>query len=323
MGSIACLLSAVAFGLMAVFAKLAYDDGVSVGALLLVRFGLAGALLLTVAQVKDRFRGLSREAVVAGLLMGAVGYAAQAGLYLAALTHVDASLVALVFAVYPLLVMVAAVAIGRDRFSRERGIALVVALVGVTLVLGGATGARFDLVGAALALGSAVVYTGYILVGDRVAGADPLAFAALVCCGGFATYAGSSVVTGGPDLAFAAQGWLWLVLIALVSTVAAIILFFAGLASVGPSVAALLSMIEPVVTVAGAALVFGESLSLQQALGGALVLGAVVLVQAARGGRRTTAPSRDVPLGIRDSSPPPEPTGSSDRRQPVPAAPGS
>lgn len=328
MGPLVCLLSAVAFGLMAVFAKLAYDDGVSVGALLLVRFGLAGAILLTVAQLKGRFRGLSREAVVAGLLMGAVGHAAQAGLYLAALTHVDASLVALVFCVYPLLVMAAAAAIGRDRFSRERGIALVLAFAGVALVLGGATAARFDLVGVGLALGSAIVYTGYILVGDRVAGADPLAFAALVCCGGFGTYAATSLVSGGPDLGFAAQGWLWLTLIALVSTVAAIILFFAGLARVGPSVASLLSMIEPVVTVAGAALVFGESLSLQQALGAALVLGAVVLVQAGRGDQQLTAPTRDVPLEelsleIRGSSPPPGATGPSVPRTPEPAAPRS
>ena len=41
MGPLACLLSAVAFGVMAVFAKLAYDEGVSLQALLLVRFGAA------------------------------------------------------------------------------------------------------------------------------------------------------------------------------------------------------------------------------------------------------------------------------------------
>jgi drug/metabolite transporter (DMT)-like permease len=279
MGPIACLLSAIAFGVMAVFAKLAYDEGVELETLLLVRFGLAGAVLMGAAQLRGRFRRMGRGAIVTGLLMGAVGYAAQAALYFAALTRVDASQVALVFCVYPLLVMVGAVLTRRERPSVKRGVALLLALVGVALVLEGAAGGGFNPAGAALALGSAVVYTIYILIGDRVAGDDPLAFAALVCCGGFATFMATSTVRGVPDLSVSKQGWLWLAMIALVSTVAAILLFFAGLARVGPTVASLLSIIEPVVTVTGAALVFGESLSRQQALGGALVLGAVAVVQ--------------------------------------------
>ena len=73
--------------------------------------------------------------------------------------------------------------------------------------------------------------------------------------------------------------WFWLVTLALVSTVGAIIFFFAGLARLGPSVASILSILEPVVTVGLAAAVFGESLSAGQLLGGLLVLAAVVVVQ--------------------------------------------
>src|SRR4051812_18300427 len=109
MGPLACLLSAVAFGVMALFAKLAYHAGVGLDELLLVRFGLAGVLLLGVAQARGRLRGLGWRAVVTGLVTGGVGYAAQAGLYFAALTRVDASQVALAFSVYPLLVTVSAV----------------------------------------------------------------------------------------------------------------------------------------------------------------------------------------------------------------------
>ena len=304
MGPIACLLSAVGFGVMAVFAKLAYDEGVELETLLLVRFGLAGAVLVAAARLRGRFRGLGRRTVLAGLLMGAVGYAAQAGLYFAALTRVDASQVALVFCIYPLLVMAGAVLTRRERLSRERGTALVVALVGVALVLGGVSGGGFDPAGAALALGSALVYTVYILVGDRVAGDDPLAFAALVCCGAFGTFATAAVVRGVPDLTVSAGGWFWLVMIALVSTVAAILLFFAGLARVGPSVASLLSIVEPVVTVTSAALVFGESLSGLQAVGGALVLASIAIVQwprsappAAADEPRTAGPVPTVPAG--------------------------
>ena len=74
-----------------------------------------------------------------------------------------------------------------------------------------------------------------------------------------------------------------------VSTVGAILLFFAGLARVGPSAASILSTLEPVVTVGLAAAAFGESLSPLQLLGGALVLSAVVVMQWPARGRLRVA----------------------------------
>jgi len=275
-GSVYCLLSAAGFGAMAVFGKLAFDAGVSVDALLMVRFGLAGGLLVAVALARGSLRRLPTRAVLIGLAMGAIGYAAQAGLYFSALARIDASLVALILYVYPVLVMVGAIVLGRERADRRKLWALGLALAGIGMVLGGAGTGRFDWVGGLLALGAAVTYTGYILVGDRLTSdVPPLALAALVCTGAFGTFAITAAVRRDVDLDFAPSGWGWLVALALVSTVGAILLFFAGLARVGPSKAAILSIFEPVVTVAAASAVFGETLGPAQWLGGVLVLGAV------------------------------------------------
>ncbi len=86
-------------------------------------------------------------------------------------------------------------------------------------------------------------------------------------------------------------GWGWLACLAVVSTVAAISLFFAGLARVGPTTASILSTAEPVVTVVLAFLVFGETLGRLQLVAGALVLAAVLVLHARppRGGMRATA----------------------------------
>jgi drug/metabolite transporter (DMT)-like permease len=73
-----------------------------------------------------------------------------------------------------------------------------------------------------------------------------------------------------------AAGWGWLLCLAAVSTVTAISLFFAGLERVGPTMAAILSTVEPLVTVMLALVVLGERLGAIQLLGGALVLAAVV-----------------------------------------------
>jgi drug/metabolite transporter (DMT)-like permease len=280
MGPLLCLLSAAGFGAMAIFGKLAYDAGVEVGDLLLVRFALAAALLLAVAAATGALNSLSRRSVLAGLGMGAIGYATQSGLFFGALERMDASLLALILYVYPALVLIGAVALGRERASVRRVTALLIALAGTALVLVGAASGSLDALGAAMGFGAALAYTVYILTGDRVGTeVPPVALAAFVCLGATCTYALASVVRGGPELGFGADGWAWVGAIALVSTVAAILCFFAGLARVGPSAASILSTLEPVVTVALAAAAFGESLGAVQLVGGALVLGAVLVMQ--------------------------------------------
>jgi drug/metabolite transporter (DMT)-like permease len=277
MGPLLCLASAAAFGCMTIFGKLAYDAGVTVGDLLLVRFALAAALLLAIASAMGALRGLGRRAVLAGLALGAVGYATQAGLYFLALERMEASLLSLLLYTYPAMVTVAAIVLGREQPTGVRLAAVGVASGGTALVLAGAGTGALDPLATALGLGAAVAYTTYILTGDRVvAGVPPLALAALVTTGATGTFTVLSLVGGGPELAFGAEGWFWLTAIALICTVGAIIAFFAGLARVGPSTAAILSTLEPPVTVALAALAFGEALTGIQLLGGALVLAAVI-----------------------------------------------
>ena len=294
MGALLCILSAAGFGTMAIFGKLAYEQDVGVGDLLLVRFALATVILLAIARARGALRGLSRRAVLVALALGAVGYATQAGLFFSALDRMDASLLALILYTYPVFVCVAAVALGRERLSARRILGLVGATAGAALVLAGAASGSFDTLAAAMGFGAALAYTTYILVGDRiVSGISLLALAALVCTGATVTFALAAVVRGGPELGFGAAGWGWIAAIALVSTVFAILTFFAGLERVGPSAAAILSVFEPVVTVALAAVAFGESLAPIQFAGGALVLVAVVVMQwPARAAPWQEAPAR-------------------------------
>ena len=158
MGPLLCLLSAAGFGAMAIFGKLAYDAGVEVGDLLLVRFAVAAALLLAVAAATGALRGLPRRSVLAGLGMGAIGYATQSGLYFAALERMDASLLALVLYVYPALVLLGAVALGRERASVGRVPALHRAR-GHRAVLVGAASGDLDALGTAMGFGAALAYT--------------------------------------------------------------------------------------------------------------------------------------------------------------------
>jgi drug/metabolite transporter (DMT)-like permease len=279
-GTLLCLASAIAFGAMAIFGKLAFAAGIGIVTLLFARFALAAAALwLGVGLRRSTLKVPGRRTVVAGLALGGVGYALQAGLFFAALERMDASLLSLLLYTYPAFVTVAAIALGRETATRRRIGALLVASSGVALVLVGASGAGFDWLGAAMGVGAALAYTGYILVSASVVGRhDPLVLTALIATGAALSFGVAGAASGSLDFGFAAEGWLWLVALALVCTVGAVVLFFAGLRRVGPSNAAILSTLEPPTTVLLAFLAFGEQLSVPQLAGGALVLSAVVIL---------------------------------------------
>ncbi len=296
-GVILCLVSAAAFGGIGIFGKLAYDEGSTVGTLLSVRFTVAAVLLWILTASTGALAGLRRlprRDVLAALGLGAVGYGAQAGAYFAALERLDASLLSLLLYTYPVMVTVAAIALGRDRASRRTTAALALACGGLVLVLAGAAAGALDPLGTALALGAAVVYSTYILVSTGIsARVGPLALATLVCTGAACSLTLGSLVAGDLDPgAVSASGFAWIGGLAVVSTVAAISLFFAGLRRVGPTAASILSTLEPIVAVVLACAVFGESLGPAQLAGGALVLLAVLVVRAPQ---RRPRPSRVAP----------------------------
>lgn len=273
---------------MAIFGSLAYNEGVSTEALLVVRFALAAVcvgLLLAFQRTRRGSResrrwALDRRLVVTALALGAVCYSMQASLYFEALHHMDASLLALIFYTYPTIVTLAAIALGQDHFTRGRAAALVVASLGMLLVLRSSGSGGFDSTGILLAFGAALTYTVYILVSDTIVDRIPaLPLCALVMTGAAAALVLQALLTGGVNLSFGLWGWFWIACIAMVSTVMAMALFFAGLRRTGPSTAAILSTFEPVVTTVLAGLVLSQVPTLGQVLGGGLVLLSVVLVQ--------------------------------------------
>jgi drug/metabolite transporter (DMT)-like permease len=281
LGAALVLGSAAGFGAMGVFGKLAFDAGVGIVTLLFVRFAIAAPVFWLVVAARRALTAAPARSLLLGLALGGVGYAAQSGLYFAALHRMDASLLALLLYTYPAFVTVAAIGLGRETPSRRRIGALLVSSSGVALVLAGAASGGFDALGAAMGLGAALTYTAYILVCDTVE-LEALPLSALVTTGAALTFGVVAAASGSWDTGFAAEGWLWIGLIAAVSTVSAIVLFFAGLRRVGPSMAAILSTLEPPVTVGLAFLVFGESLTAVQLAGGLLVLGAIVALNVAR-----------------------------------------
>ncbi len=132
------------------------------------------------------------------------------------------------------------------------------------------------------ALAAAVIYSLDIVGGTKATrGVDRLPTTAIIRLSATATLVAIAAVrttaSGAPPRWPAtAGGWASMLAIALVSTVAAMLACRAGLERLGAACASMPSALEPVVTVALAALPFGEALSPLQWAGGVAIPAAVL-----------------------------------------------
>ncbi len=275
------LVSATAFGTLAIFAKLAYAQGLGTEQTLAIRFVIAAVgmwvLALVLRQSPLRFR---RNRLLALLAVGAVIYTGQSLTFFTALRTLPASLCVLIVYIYPSLVVLAGRIFLRRPISIGVGVALMASFVGVALLVGGA---RFQVAwGLAFAVLSPMIYTAYILIGERVMGGVPAVGASAAIMSGTAiAFCALAGLEGQLRLPVTAIGWAVAVGIAVFPTMIAISFFMAGLPRVGASRAALLSTWEPVVTVLLAVLLLGDRFSIVQGAGGVLVILAVLVVQGA------------------------------------------
>ncbi len=131
-------------------------------------------------------------------------------------------------------------------------------------------------------MASAAFYAAYIVVATAIGTARRgAAMSTVVITSAAALFVVATLIRG-PQWPQTAAGWLAVVGIALLSTVFAITLYFAGLERIGPVRASTLSTVEPLCTVVLAALVLDESLAPVQLAGGTLILAAAVLIARAR-----------------------------------------
>jgi drug/metabolite transporter (DMT)-like permease len=275
------VVSAISFGTLSIFAKLAYNAGLGTEQLLAFRFVLAalGMWVLALAVGQNPFR-LKRRQVLGLVGLGGICYVAQALTYFIALRTLPVSLCVLIVYIYPSLVVIAGWLFLRRRISRGHVIALVASFAGVILLVGGA---QFQVgVGLIFAFAAPLMYTAFILISEGVMeGLPPVAASAAmmsataVVLSVVAFFAGQLVLPASP------RAWAISVGIAVVPTMIAISLFLAGLPRVGAARASLISTLELVVTVSLAIALLGDRFTALEAVGGLLVLGAVVVVQAA------------------------------------------
>ncbi len=277
-----------------------------------------GFLLLSGPRRRSLF-ALSRRRVLVLLLLGTL-YVGNSYAFIASLQVVSISLASIIAYLYPAMVAVMATRFVRRLEGRRAWGALGISIAGIALTVGGIPAGEVPpLWGLALAFANPVIYASWIILQARLAGErpaqerrptagrvvdeleippgdadvatelshdapDPSPAAALMTTATAGVYALLLLGSGGSLAPAAVPMGVWPALLGLglVATAIAIQTFYAGVKRVGGARASLISTVEPVYTVTLAVILFGESLTPMQVIGGALVIFAVVLAETGR-----------------------------------------
>jgi drug/metabolite transporter (DMT)-like permease len=270
--------SAVCFGTLGVFGKLAYRLGLSTPQLLSYRFALA-AVLLWLAAVAIREPFPPRRSLLGLAIMGGAGYVGQSGAYFNALHYIPASTNALLLYTFPVAVTLLAALLFREPLGWTKLAAVGIAFVGTMLVVGAQLRGGSPL-GIVLGLGSAAFYSGYILYGSRLLpGLPPVSATATIMTSAAVVWGSYAEATSQLGVAWTAPRVALIGSFAVLGTTIPVLTFILGLRLVGPSRAAILSTFEPASTVLLAVIILGELASPLQYVGGALIIASVLLLE--------------------------------------------
>lgn len=296
-GVLAVVAASLLFAVNGTVAKLAIQSGLTPARLVELRTLGSAVVLVAAALVLVPRAGLPRGRELAGLaLLGVVGTAMVQWLYFVAISRMPVGIALLVEYTAPLLVALWARFVLREHVRVRVWWALAACLSGLALVARVGTGVSLDGLGLVAALAAAVALATYYLLGERLLRSRTLvstqawsmAFAAAfwvvlqpVWTFDAGTLLGEATVPL-PGAPVAVPLWGLVVWIVALGTVVPYVLIMAGVARLGAARTGVIGMLEPVAASATAWVVLGESMTLVQLLGGAVVLGGVALAETSR-----------------------------------------
>jgi drug/metabolite transporter (DMT)-like permease len=286
-GILAALGSAFFLGMAPVFGKQAILAGLHWSGVVALRTVLAALLLLLVISLSNRrFLYIYPAGLLGCLLAGAINGVGSL-LYYGALARINASLGQLLYAMYPLFVLIW-LWMDHQPPGWLTLLRLLLVIPGVYLLTRAPLGS-VDLVGVLMMLGSAALYALHLPINQRVLYDMPAPTVTLYTLTAMSlvvvpAYFISTLVFGAPNITPLLNGGLtvaWQALIGLtLVTFFSRLTLFHGVKNLGGLQTALLGIGELLITLLFSHLMLGERLTVTQWVGAGLLLTSLILISA-------------------------------------------
>ena len=249
-----------------------------------VRGILGGMLLLVFTRIrkKDTSEKLPRQAMIWLAVSGAV-IGINWMLLFEAYNHTTVAVATLCYYMQPTIVMLVSPLLFRERLTKRKAICAVIAVIGMVLVSGviesGGAGTG-NLKGVLLGLGAAVCYASVIIMNKKITGVDAYRKTTIqLLCAGLVMVPYMLLTDGFGKTEFSAGTIALLVIVGIVHTGFAYVLYFGSMDGLKAQSIAMLSYIDPVTALLLSALVLREPLSAAGVVGAIMILFSAVFAE--------------------------------------------
>jgi probable blue pigment (indigoidine) exporter len=274
------IIAATAFGVGDTFTKLVLVSGADVLTLAVCRgvFGLVVMLFYLrmgapVAPGTARARWFE---LALGVLFAAIIF----GLF-KAIELITAPVAVLTYFMYPLLTGIAGAILGVERLGWQGALAAVSAFFGLMLMIG-ANPQDLSIAGVAFAIGAALCRVTFLLIArTELQSADPRISTWYLLLSSTAVFAVAAIAAMNWQPPHTTIGWFALSVVCLCTAIATLTMYMSTV-RIGPFGTALIMNLEPLVVMILSAPLLGEVITPTQALGGIIMLGAIVAFQLRR-----------------------------------------
>jgi drug/metabolite transporter (DMT)-like permease len=246
--------------------------------LAVLRFGIASGVLLPIAAARGGVKRLPQPLPLAALaLMSFTGIALFHVAFNYALVYGSASQGALIFALVPAAVGLAAVVALKEVLSKQRIAGIALSVCGVALVIAAGeqdSASPRPLLGALCMLGAVAAWAAYTVFAKRLAAADQIVVIACASALGTVMMAPLAALelSQAPWPAPSLQGWLGALFLGVIASALAFVIYGRALRELDASLVGAFINLDPIVGVLTAVLFLGEALGGWQIVGGLIAL---------------------------------------------------
>jgi drug/metabolite transporter (DMT)-like permease len=253
-----------------------------------LRFTVAALVILPIYLWAKRNSGWlperSAKRALQLLAVGTAGLGANQYFFLAGIEHTSVGHAAVIFTLYPVLVLLIAVAIGQERFTRAKVAGLALATLGVALLqLEPERRQGASLAGDVLVFMGGLAFAAYTVVGKglirRVDGLTMNTFALAGCAIVFLPLSFWLSDTSKLFSPEAAVSWAAVLYMALGASVFCLLVYYEALRYFSASRVSALGYLQPLIAITTAIPLFGEQATGWVLAGGVLVLAGVFLAE--------------------------------------------
>lgn len=274
------IISGICYGLTPILAAYAYQGGATVCVHLFLRFSFATAFFLTYIAIfkRNSLRVIARITMVFLLAAGIFEFAASY-LYIASVQYVSAGLVALLFYTHLIWVAIWGYLFKGERLKLSGIVGIALALIGLVMLVGISLG-KIHTGGIFMALGAALICSGYVMFSNRVVeDLEPIFTTAFICLLCAVLFYVTGRTTGTLNFQISSTAWLASIASAILTGNITMFAFLAGMKRIGSTTATVLCTVEPVTAVACSTLLLSQKMTVLQLLGGlVIIIGAALVV---------------------------------------------